>query len=274
MFFFVYFKAGSNTPDRVTFPVDGVEGVIILKIAEGLEMLEIPSNVMGKLSVIYPVLIWDSERAVLVDAGYPGQLAQIREAIEKAGVPFERVDTVILTHQDIDHIGSLSSIQKELQGKVKVYAHEEEKPYIQGDKCPIKLAQLESRLDSLPAEMKLVYEKLKSGFQNAKAKVDETLADGDELSCCCGIRVIHTPGHTPGHISLYLKHYKLLIAGDMLGVENGRLSLSPQSINFDNALNLKSVRKLADYDIEKVICYHGGLYGDEVSRQLKELASE
>ena len=43
-----------------------------MKIANGVEMLEISSNnTMGKLTVINPTLIWDENIVILVDAGYP-----------------------------------------------------------------------------------------------------------------------------------------------------------------------------------------------------------
>jgi glyoxylase-like metal-dependent hydrolase (beta-lactamase superfamily II) len=51
--------------------------------------------------------------------------------------------------------------------------------------------------ESLPEEARLLFE------NPPKAKVDETLADNQELSYCGGIQVIFTPGHSPGHISLY-----------------------------------------------------------------------
>ncbi|MCL6478917.1 MAG: hypothetical protein K6T65_10940 [Peptococcaceae bacterium] len=54
-----------------------------MKIADGFEMLEISANIMGTASIIYPTLIWDNDTAILVDAGYPGQLPQIREVIKK-----------------------------------------------------------------------------------------------------------------------------------------------------------------------------------------------
>lgn len=46
---------------------------------------------------------------------------------------------VILTHQDIDHIGSISDILKEILGRVNVLAHEEEKDYINGKNKPVKI---------------------------------------------------------------------------------------------------------------------------------------
>ena len=46
-----------------------------MKIANGVEMLEISSsNIMEKLTVINPTLIWKKDIVILVDAGYPGQL--------------------------------------------------------------------------------------------------------------------------------------------------------------------------------------------------------
>jgi len=78
-----------------------------MKIANGVEALELTVNFIGRQTTIYPTLIWDEESAILVDAGFPGLEKQIHEAVEKAGVPFDRVNKIVLTHQDIDHVGSL-----------------------------------------------------------------------------------------------------------------------------------------------------------------------
>jgi len=244
-----------------------------MKIANGVEMLEISSNIMGNLMVINPTLIWDKDVVILVDAGFPGQLPQIREEVEKVGVVFEKLNMVILTHHDIDHIGSLAAILKGMPDKVCVLAHEEEKPYITGEKVPLKVAGLEANIASLSEEMKVMYEKIKVAFQNCKVNVDKTLIDGEELPCCGGIKVIFTPGHTLGHICLYLKQSKTLIAGDMLRIEGGNLIKVDPSINFDEDLSIKSLKKLTKYDIETVICYHGGLYNENVNQRILELSN-
>ena len=245
-----------------------------MKIANGIYMLEISANIMGTQSVINPTLIWDNEAVILIDTGYPGQLPQIREAIEKVGVSFGKLNMVILTHQDIDHVGSLSSILKELPDSVEVLAHKEEKSYIQGDKIPVKVAQLEAHLNSLPKEMKAIYVKMKVFYDNNKSNVDRTINDGEELPYCGGITVIYTPGHTPGHICLYLKQCKTLIAGDALQVDGGILIKAPQSTNLDINLSMESLKKLMKYDVETVICYHGGLYKDNANKRIEELANE
>ncbi|MBJ8192934.1 MBL fold metallo-hydrolase, partial [Bacillus cereus] len=83
-------------------------------------------------NMIHPILLWDQEMAVLIDTGLPGQMEDLRVAMEKVGVSFDQLKAVILTHQDVDHIGSLPEILQECGSHIKVYAHELDKPYIQG----------------------------------------------------------------------------------------------------------------------------------------------
>ena len=60
-----------------------------MKIADGIEMLEIQTN-MGP-GLIHPTLLWDSDEAILVDAGFPHQLPLLREALAKSGTPLEKL---------------------------------------------------------------------------------------------------------------------------------------------------------------------------------------
>lgn len=244
-----------------------------MKIADGIEMLEVSVNLMGNPEMIYPSLIKDKDTMILVDTGYPNQLMQIQESFNTANLSFSELNKIILTHQDIDHVGGLPSILKESTQKLEILTHEIEKEYIEGEKYPVKLAALEARLDSLPEQMKKIQEALKGFYSNLHVKIDRTLSDGEELPYLGGIIVIFTPGHTPGHICLYLKQSKTLIAGDALAVENGALVTASSSINFNNSLYIDSLRKLSNYDIETVICYHGGLYKGNVSKQIIELIS-
>jgi glyoxylase-like metal-dependent hydrolase (beta-lactamase superfamily II) len=248
-----------------------------MKIANGVEMLDIQANLAGiGPSIIHPTLIWDEEEAILVDAGLPGQLAQFREAMEKAGVAFTKLSTVIITHHDMDHIGSLSSIVSASSHSIEVLAHEREKPYIQAELPPLRLAQIRARLDSLPEErrhqMKALHDRLNDNYRSFKVSVDKTVADGQELACCGGITVIYTPGHTPGHISLYLNQHKILIAGDSMNVENQALVPAPRFTIVDTQSASQSLAKLARYAIDTVICYHGGLFRGNANQSIAAIA--
>jgi hypothetical protein len=52
-----------------------LKGAKQMRIAAGVEMLEISANTMGTPSIINPTLIYDNKIVILVDVGFPGQLA-------------------------------------------------------------------------------------------------------------------------------------------------------------------------------------------------------
>jgi glyoxylase-like metal-dependent hydrolase (beta-lactamase superfamily II) len=152
-----------------------------MRIANGIEMLEIPMNIMGIERTIYPTLIFDKDTVILVDAGVTNSLSEIRKAIENAGVPFGRLNKIIVTHQDIDHIGGIKGIIDELPD-VEVLAHEEDKPYIEGEKKLIRLnSNFMDRINALPEEER---EKVIDMLENVHVEVNKTIFDGEELDYC------------------------------------------------------------------------------------------
>jgi glyoxylase-like metal-dependent hydrolase (beta-lactamase superfamily II) len=134
---------------------------------------------------------------------------------------------------------------------------------------------IEQAVASLPADISPEWRKaFRSTLENPpKGPVNGILEDGFELPNCGGIIVIHTPGHTPGHVSLYHKQSKTLIAADALVVSNGQLlgPIPEYSVNYEIAM--QSINKFVEYDIEAVICYHGGLYTDNVNQRIAEIAA-
>ena len=90
------------------------------------------------------------------------------------------------------------------------------------------------------------------------------------------MRVVFTPGHTPGHMSLYLERTKTLLAGDALLADDGRLMGPNPSplVTPDLALAYRSVQKLAELDVQTIVCYHGGVVQVEANEQLRRVAQE
>lgn len=235
-----------------------------------ITQLNIPVNRDGRARVIHPTLIWDEENMILVDTGFPGQLPEFRAAIEGLGLNADRLSKIIITHQDRDHIGGLPEIVKASALKIEVLAHPAEKPYIQGDEIFVKATAVENVQS--PGHDTSVVKAAVEPF--ARAKVNSLVTDGETLPYCGGITVIHTPGHTPGHICLYHKQSRTLISGDALNVVNGQLTGPNPQHTHDLDRATKSLKKLSLYDIQSVICYHGGLYQGLAKRRIAELAKE
>jgi glyoxylase-like metal-dependent hydrolase (beta-lactamase superfamily II) len=248
-----------------------------MKIAENVEMLEISMNMLGVESKIFPTIIWDDNNMVLFDTGLPGEIKTIQDEITKTGLSFDKINEIIITHTDIDHIGGIPDILGEIDHKVYVLAHKDDKPFIEGEKrfnkiTPERMSQLKEKIMNLPEDQgKAMLELLQNP---PKAIIDKVLDDGTELPYCGGITVIHTPGHTPGHICLYLKKSKILIAGDMLNIVDGEL-VGPYPHNTpDMEAATDSIKKFSNYDIEKIVCYHSGLYESNPNQRLHELAEK
>ena len=75
----------------------------------------------------------------------------------------------------------------------------------------------------------------------------------------------------PGHISIYHKESKSLIVGDALVVENGELVIALPQYTLDMNEARNSVEKLLNYDIDRIICYHGGIYTKNITETLKKI---
>ena len=241
-----------------------------MKITNNLAMLEIKSHDQGAL---YPALLWDENNVVIIDTGLPMQMKLIKEAIEKEGFSVEKINKIILTHQDIDHIGSVKDILH-IAKNAEVLSYVDEAPYIDGTKTPVKLANMEKNFEKLTDEAKQWYHQLKAGFENRKVKIDVKLKDGEILPICGGIEVIHTPGHTPGHICLLALESKTLISGDSLNIQNGKLIGAIPEYTLDMDLAKKSVEILQNYDIKSVLSYHGGLFLGDVKQALADIINE
>jgi glyoxylase-like metal-dependent hydrolase (beta-lactamase superfamily II) len=207
---------------------------------------------------IHPTVMWDDDNKILVDAGYSGQYDAIRYACIMEGIHFEDINKIIITHQDLDHFGGLPEILEASKHKIEVMAHEDDKPYIQGEKHLVRLNS--NFLNSMPEDRQ---EMVKQMFKNfTPVDVDTTIADNQELTYCGGITIIHTPGHTPGHLCLYHKTSKTLIVGDAMNIADGKLVGPRKEIleEGDHEIAMDSLKKLINFDVKNIVTYHGGLY--------------
>lgn len=216
----------------------------------GIKAIELQMEYYGGPFDVYPTLLWDEQNLVLVDTGIPGQLDQIRTLLEAEGFGLDQLTHIIITHQDGDHIGSLPELIQARGNEVTVLAHEEAVPYLTG---------------AIPL--------LKSKTFAPPVHVHQTLKDKDILPLAGGIQVIFTPGHTPDHISLYHLPSQTLIAGDALNSKDGNLLSFDDEYTLDHPTALKSIAKLLELDIRKVITYHGNEVTHGIEESLQKIVN-
>jgi glyoxylase-like metal-dependent hydrolase (beta-lactamase superfamily II) len=233
-----------------------------MKLNDDLYVLPLPIERDGQTMFLNTSLVLDAAQGpALVDTGLPGQHDAVGAALAEAGLSVADLRRIILTHQDIDHVGSLHALAQ--ASGARVLAHAVEAPFIDGTRPP-RFATPEM-LAQRP-ELRPIVERFRY------TPVDEQLEDGSRLDLAGGVRVIFTPGHTPGHMCLYHERSGTLIAGDSLTAEAGKLMGPNPGATPDMALAMQSVRKLAELDVRAIVCYHGGVVADGAGEQLRRLA--
>src|SRR5215472_5909079 len=184
-----------------------------MQLNDDVHVLPLPMVRDGQTRILNLSLIVDpAEGPTLVDAGLPGQMDAIVSVLAEAGVGVGDLRRIVLTHQDIDHVGSLPELVQ--ASGARVLAHEVEAPFIDGRERP--RYDRPDFLQQFP-QMTAFIERLKD------LKIDQELPDDARLDVAGGVRVVATPGHTVGHMCLYLERTRTVIAGDALLAEDGRL---------------------------------------------------
>ncbi len=201
-------------------------------------------------------------------------LPLIKITAKANGIDISKLTKIIITHHDFDHMGTLAEFKREYP-HIKILASIDDEKYISGKEKSLRLQQAESIYDKLPEEEK----KSAKEFQDfigtiENVPVDVCLRDKDSFSFCGGVEIIATPGHMPGHISIYIKDSKTLIAGDALVVEDDKLTIANPQYTLDIISAKNSIKKLLNYEIDKIVCYHGGVYTKDIKKSLENIISD
>lgn len=236
-----------------------------------VNILKVDFKFNGQINNIYPVILEDETEMILIDCGYPNFLPLIEDVAIKNGIDIKKLSKIIITHHDYDHMGALAEFKRKYPD-IEVLASKEDEPYISGKKKSLRLQQAEVIYDSLPEGEKEKAEEFHKMLESVEScNVDKCLIDKDYFNFCGGIEIVSTPGHMPGHISIYVKESKTLIVGDALATENGKLNIALPQYTLDIDKARKSVEKLLSYDIDRIICYHGGVYMEDIKKALESI---
>lgn len=188
-------------------------------------------------------LVVEEDGLTLIDAGVRSSFKKILQAIAAIGEDLARLTRVLLTHADLDHVGSAMRL-KDRTG-AKIYASQIAADALAQGRAS-RLLQL-GLLSGLFARSK-----------SMRVAVDEILTPGQVLPILGGLEVVDSRGHTPGHLSFFAPRHALLFAGDALRSHPNRLiyNLAPP-ITWDSAAVVASTHRLEALHPEIVCTGHG-----------------
>jgi glyoxylase-like metal-dependent hydrolase (beta-lactamase superfamily II) len=207
-------------------------------------MKEILSGVYCLEGSVNIYLFVEEDGITLVDAGMPRSDKKVLNAVQELGHQPEAIKRILVTHSDLDHVGSLAAIQAATGAMV--IAPAEAVDYFQNGRFP----------KHLPAPMQWLLDTFLKTKPVPQACI-QLCQDEDELPLLGGLQVMATPGHTPDHHSFYSPSLGLLFAGDALRVDNGRLQRSPKRITANQEEANNSAIKLLELTPAVFACGHG-----------------
>lgn len=215
----------------------------------------------------------------LIDAGVPYSAGYIRSWAERR---FNRPPlAIVLTHGHFDHVSAAPWLSEHWD--VPVYAHEREAPYLTGQtEYPPPHASAGGGMMSL---LSPIYPRGPVNL-GTRLRLFNGIGRAMETGEMPQWLILHTPGHTEGHVSLYRPADNTLLVGDAFCttkpesffdaaiVQPPELNGPPAYFTSDFALAAQSIRRLAALQPRVVAPGHGKpLAGIDLEQKLAELSA-
>jgi glyoxylase-like metal-dependent hydrolase (beta-lactamase superfamily II) len=193
-------------------------------------------------------LIVEEGILTLIDTGMPFSARKILGYIRSIGCDPASMKTILITHADFDHVGSVKALKKASGAEVCASRAAAEAMAEGVSSRALKFGKLLTPLLS-------AWEKV---FHLPKVNADVILSPGTVLPILGGLEVIDTSGHTPCHLSYYAKGPGILFAGDSLRTRVGEIlyNLYP-AITWDSNKVIASTRLQKELNPKVVCSGHG-----------------
>lgn len=175
--------------------------------------------------------------SILIDTGFGSDVLETEQLIQSAGVVPGDLQLIVNTHYHSDHVGGNHYLQKKYG--VPIAAHKWDAHLINA--CDHEACSADW-LDQ-PVE---------------PYRVNQSLIDHDVIDTGSRtLQVLHTPGHTLGHISLYDSKEEILMSGDLFHRNDvGWLNIFREGVSSIHR-TIESLDRLANLPIRRAYSGHG-----------------
>lgn len=204
-------KATTISDGKLLFPNGLIYKTVPVAVERAYAKSFLPSGpLIFDNNVLY---LRTSSRRILIDTGssniFQATAGQLFQNLKAAGIRQQDIDTVLLTHAHLDHLGGLLTPNGTLAfPNAMVYIDEEEYRFWTTD--PVDLSTTE-----LPPDGKQLV--ISSAQRSLSAVRDKIRTFRDRERILPEVTAIKTPGHTPGHTSFLIESMgqRLFVAGDL-----------------------------------------------------------
>lgn len=176
-------------------------------LASGLSYVDL--DFLGVPRVIATAVLHGPGGVALVDPGPSSTLPALRAGLEHAGIAFEDVTALLLTHIHLDHAGAAGTLVR-AHPRLRVYVHEKGAPHLVN---PEKLLASATRLygDAMG--------RLWGEVLPVPAEAIVALTGGERIEAGGrALEVAYTPGHASHHVSYFTRDTGIAFVGDTAGI--------------------------------------------------------
>jgi len=171
--------------------------------------------------------------------------AEIIEAyLKDTGIDLESIKAILITHTDLDHVGSVFRLQA--KSGAKIYASAQAAKLLTTGKAP----------RHMPWFVQLIIDVFMK-FKPVPIEVIRVVEDKELVRDGSDWRAIATPGHTLDHTSYYSAINGILFAGDALNTRNNYLGSTPKRITANWDAAVRSAKRLLVLHPAVIACGHG-----------------
>jgi glyoxylase-like metal-dependent hydrolase (beta-lactamase superfamily II) len=211
-------------------------------------------------------LIDGADGLVLIDAGLPGHLSQLRAHLSASGRSLGDIRAVLLTHAHPDHTGLASRLQ---EAGAQIWVHQHDAAILQqGPRSALRLARPERSvlpyLLGRPAAIGTMFHLARKGaFTAPKVPDVRTFSSDQSLREVPGNpQALALPGHTQGSTAYLFPGSGVLFTGDALVTYDGLTghtgpTLVCRGFTHDSAAALAALNRLDDLDAAMLLPGHG-----------------
>jgi glyoxylase-like metal-dependent hydrolase (beta-lactamase superfamily II) len=201
-------------------------------------------------------LVTSGTETLLIDTGMPSNGNKIINYVKGLGKNAADIKYVILTHADIDHIGSAAEIKKITGAQLVIHTND----------ALILSGKRQSK--TIKGPIGLLMKVMLSFMHYHPVEADIIIKEDTEIA---GFKVVHTPGHTSGSISLY-QPGKLIFVGDALKSDSkGNPKFPSRFLSADIVKTTVSLMAIAELDFDLLLPGHGAPVKGNASARVKNL---
>jgi hydroxyacylglutathione hydrolase len=203
-------------------------------------------------------LVIGKDEMLAIDTGMPGNAKRIAAYVERLGKNVSNIKFIILTHADIDHVGSAAELKRVTGARLAIHA--DDAPILRGKQS----------FKAMRGPLGFMFKLTMNFMRYHPAEPDIILSADSEIE---GFRIIHVPGHTNGSICVY-KPGKVIFAGDALRSDS---SGNPEPISWisslDKAKARASLTTIASLDFDTLLTGHSAPVVGNASQKVKDMVA-